>query len=37
MQGYLDDEQATCETINTGDIGQLDARGYLKTTGRLKE
>lgn len=43
MQGYFGNEAATAETIDdkgwmhTGDIGNLDARGNLQITGRLKD
>lgn len=40
---YLDNPQATADTLNangwlhTGDVGVLDAEGYLKLTDRLKD
>lgn len=43
MHGYLDDPAATAATVDaagwlhTGDIGILDARGYLRITDRLKD
>ncbi|MDL4819771.1 FadD3 family acyl-CoA ligase [Actinomadura opuntiae] len=42
MSGYLDDPEATAETIrdgwlDTGDRGRLDERGNLSITGRSKE
>jgi len=43
MQGYLDDPDATSESITadgwlkTGDIGTLNAEGYLKITDRKKD
>ncbi|HXA38071.1 MAG TPA: AMP-binding protein [Phenylobacterium sp.] len=43
MLGYNDDPEATAAAIDaegwlhTGDLGALDARGYLKVTGRVKE
>lgn len=43
MLGYNDNPEATAKTIDaegwlhTGDLGRMDARGYLKITGRVKE
>lgn len=43
MTGYNDDPEATAATIDedgwlhSGDLGTMDARGYLKVTGRVKE
>ena len=43
MTGYHDNPQATAEAIDaegwlhTGDLGTMDARGYLTVTGRVKE
>lgn len=43
MAGYNDNPDATAETITatgwlrTGDLGTMDARGYVKISGRVKE
>jgi fatty-acyl-CoA synthase len=43
MLGYNDNPEATAKAIDadgwlhTGDLGSMDARGYVRITGRLKE
>jgi len=43
MRGYYGDAAATCKAIDeqgwlhSGDLGAMDAEGYLRITGRLKE
>jgi acyl-CoA synthetase (AMP-forming)/AMP-acid ligase II len=43
MQGYLDDAAATAAAIDangflhTGDLATMDARGYVRIVGRLKD
>jgi acyl-CoA synthetase len=43
MQGYFDDQQATEDAFNkdgwfmTGDLGTIDADGYLRISGRAKD
>jgi acyl-CoA synthetase (AMP-forming)/AMP-acid ligase II len=43
MHGYLDDPEETARTIDadgwlrTGDVGVMDARGYVRITDRMKD
>jgi acyl-CoA synthetase (AMP-forming)/AMP-acid ligase II len=42
MDGYFEDPRATAEALregwfHTGDLGELDAEGYLQVTGRIKD
>ena len=43
MRGYLDDPEETAKAIDaegwlhTGDVGVMDARGYLRITDRIKD
>lgn len=43
MLGYWDDEEKTADTIDTdgwlhsGDLGEMDADGFVKITGRIKD
>lgn len=43
MHGYWDDKERTGETIDSGgflhsgDLGEMDAHGYVKVTGRIKD
>ncbi len=43
MQGYWNDDERTAETIDpqgwlhSGDLGEMDAEGYVRITGRIKD
>ena len=43
MAGYWDEAERTAETIDkdgylhSGDLGEMDAHGYVKITGRIKD
>jgi len=43
MKGYWNDEEKTADTIDdegwlhSGDLGEIDAEGYVKITGRIKD
>ena len=43
MQGYWEDDERTAETIDadgwlhSGDLGEMDAEGYVRITGRIKD
>jgi fatty-acyl-CoA synthase len=43
MRGYNDDPEATAKVVSpdgwfhSGDLGTMDARGFLRITGRVKE
>ena len=43
MQGYWDDDERTADTIDvegwlhSGDLGEMDADGFVKITGRIKD
>ena len=43
MRGYWEDEERTADTIDdegwlhSGDLGEMDERGYVKITGRIKD
>ncbi|HEY5647308.1 MAG TPA: AMP-binding protein [Pseudomonadales bacterium] len=43
MQGYWEDPEKTAEAVDaegwmhSGDLGEMDAKGYVKITGRIKD